>query len=347
MKSRRTFFKILAGIGVFVLPWTVLPKLWGQKLENLIGRPSIKVMISPINQSNESSKPSAEVLTKKAVEDIQALSNPDMQGRRAGTAGETRALVYLEEQLRELKLKAFGDEQYWQMFSIPPVQERIINGRALFRPDVTDSFRMPSANILAGLPGADLEETLIISAHYDHLGIYQGKLCPGANDNASGVGCILQVMRSLVQDYFQGIRPKLNIVAAFWGAEEMGFLGSKHFVKNSPIPLSSLKAVINYDTVGNGQKKDFILWSTGASSLQEIMKEAITKNGAVLELASGGGHQSDEAAFVGTGVPIVTMLSKEWLLNNHTSEDNLSLINEEKLDTACAVLYDVVKRIAY
>jgi aminopeptidase YwaD len=347
MKSRRTFLKILAGIGTFIVPWTVLPELWREKSGFFLTRPSVKPVISPSVKHTGFRKPSAEILARKAIEDIEALSHPDMQGRRAGTAGETKALVYLEEQLGLLNLEAFGDNGYWQMFSIPSMKEKIINGRALFRPDETDSLRMPAANILAGLPGKNQEEAIIISSHYDHLGIYNGKLCSGANDNASGVGCILQVMRRLVRDYCQGIRPQLNIVAAFWGAEEMGYLGSKHFVKNSAIPLSNLKALINYDTVGNGEKKDFILWSAGNSPLIENMKEAIARNGATLDPDSGHGHQSDEAAFSGTGIPAVTMLSKDWLINNHTPEDNISLINEAKLETACSILYDVVKEIAY
>lgn len=350
MPSRRTFLKILTGLGAMLVPWTILPGL--QELGNLAAGPPVKLSVAPNPEGKEPwaeefPKPPAEVLTRKALADIEALSRPDKEGRRAGTAGETRALVYLEEQFRSLNLKPFGAEGYWQMFSIPTMQERIINGRALFRPDEKDTLLLPAANILAGLPGKDGRASVIISAHYDHLGIYNGKLYAGANDNASGVGCILQVMRSLVRDYCQGIRPKYNIIAAFWGAEEMGFLGSKYFVANPPFPLKTLKAVINYDTVGNGEKRDFILWQAGAGWLKDMMQEAAQKNEAYLELNYGGGHQSDEASFAGTPVPAVTMLSKDWLDKNHTPEDDFSLINPEKLEIACSVLYSVLKRIAY
>jgi len=346
MKSRRTFIKLLAGISAFIIPWTILPRYWGQKIEALLGKPPVKLDFSA-EADQDRQRPSPEALEKKAYDDILALSHPDMQGRRAGTAGETRALVYIQEQLESLRLKPCGEEGYWQMFSVPPMQERYINGRALFRPNEADSLRMPAANILAGLPGRNQSQSLIISAHYDHLGIYDGKLCPGANDNASGVGCILQVMRLLVQDSLKGSQPRLNIVAAFWGAEEMGFLGSKHFVKKPTIPLSEIKGVINYDTVGNGEKKDFILWSAGDSPYLDNIRKAIQKNKAEIELVAGQGHQSDEASFSNTGIPAVTILSKDWLLKNHTSQDDITMINQEKLATACSVLYDVVKEIAY
>lgn len=350
MKSRRTFLKILAGLGGFLLPWTVLPSLWGQTLDNILGKPPVKLSL-PLGNDNFKNdgftKPPEQVLDRKAIEDIEALTHHHLQGRRAGTAGETRALVYLEEQLRSLSLKAYGRHNYWQLFSIPAMKEKIINGRALFRQDETDSLRMPAANILAGIEGRSQEKSLIISAHYDHLGIYNGVLFPGANDNASGVGCVLQVMRRLVREYFLGSHPKINVIAAFWGAEEMGFLGSKHFVKEPTIPLSELKAVINIDTVGNGEKMDFIFWSSGNDDLNDLVKKAAIRNGATAEKAFSQSNHSDEVAFVHTAVPAVTLLSKDWLNKNHTSNDNISLLNEEKLDTVCSVLYDMVKEIAY
>lgn len=347
MESRRTFLKIIAGLGAVIVPWTVLPEVWGKQLGALAERPAVKLIIPSYNGKNGAVKPSAETLDRKALEDIRALSHPDMQGRRAGTAGETRALVYLEEQMRSLNLAAVGGETYWQTFSIPSMAERIIGGRALFRPDETDHFRMPAANILGGMAGKNQEEAILLSAHFDHLGIYAGKLCRGSNDNASGVGCVLQVMRQLVRDYYNEIHPKCNIIAAFWGAEEMGFLGSKHFVKNPLIPLTNIKAVINYDTVGNGENKDFILWSTGDQSLAATVKESMLKYGATGTLTATNGHQSDESAFLGAKVPAVTVLSKEWLDKNHTPEDDISMLNEEKLDTACSVLYDIVRKLAY
>lgn len=345
MVSRRTYLKIVAGSGAFVLPWTVLPKLAGQTIQNFLGKPAVKIVLP--SQYNILEKPSAEVLAKTALEDIQSLSDPGLEGRRAGTAGETRALVYLEEQCKALNLKAFGGTHYWQMFSIPAMEERIINGRALFRPDSQDNYVMPAANLLAGLPGKNQGETLILSAHYDHLGIYAQQLYPGANDNASGVGCVLQVMRRLTGEYHDGNRPKINIAAAFWGAEEMGYLGSKYFVKNPLIPLSEIRAVINLDTVAIGQEKDFILWEIGNSSLTGIIKKAVKKNEATIEADTGGGHHSDEVAFIGTGVPAVTMLSRQWLDRNHTPADDFSIINPEKLETAVGILYDAVQKIAY
>jgi Zn-dependent M28 family amino/carboxypeptidase len=347
MKSRRTFLKIAAGLAAFVIPWTVLPGAWAQKLGSLMGIPSSSIEFA----SGEGTVwvPSTQAISRKAIEDVQYLSHANLEGRRAGTAGETKVLVYLEGQFKALLLKSFSADNYWQLFSIPSMKEKMIDGRALFRPDETDTLRVPAANILAGITGNNPEQTLILSAHFDHLGIYNGEVYPGANDNASGVGCILQVIRQLVKEAQDGFAPKINIAVAFWSAEEMGFLGSKYFVQNPLIPLSEIKAVINADTVGNGAVGEYILWSAGGNSqtLIETMKDAGRVNGAVLEHVSGGSHHSDEISFTGTGIPAVTILGKEWLVNNHTPGDKISAVNEEKLEMTCNIIYRAIKSLAY
>jgi len=345
LESRRTFLKILVGLGAFVLPWTSLPKSWGDRLEDSLERPSV-LFRAPKNYWDDISIP-AGILNRKAIEDIRALTAPDLEGRRAGTAGETRALVYLEEQFKSLHLLPFGEKNYWQMFSIPGMEERIINGRALFRPDVSDNFIIPSANILGGIPGKNPQETILISAHYDSLGMYGGMLFPGANDNASGVGCVLEVMRRLVSDALRGKLPEINVVAVFWGAEEMGFLGSKHFVAKPVIPLSDIRALINCDTVAAGDKTDFIIWPGQNISLVRTVEKVANECGVKIEAVSGQGHHSDEISFSETGVPAVTVLSREWLIKNHTSQDDTSLINEDKLDIACNLFCSLVRHLAY
>lgn len=347
MKTRRTFIKFLSFFGALIVPWTILPQKWSRGLSLLAGKPSIKLDIAQADGADSSDIIATQILAKKGFEDIQALCQADMQGRRAGTIGETRALVYLEEQVRELQLEHFGDENYLQTFSIPAMEERVINGRALFRPKQLNAAPVLATNLLAGIKGINQNQTIIISAHYDHLGMYRGELHRGANDNASGVGCILEVMRRLVQENLVGASPRINVVAVFWGAEEMGFLGSKYFVKNPTIPLSSIKAVINFDTIAAGTKEEFIFWASQDNVLVETIKTVAQQNGARIEKDDGKGHKSDDSSFLDTGIQAITILSREWLWNNHTPEDDITVINQEKIDLACDMLYDVVKELAY
>jgi Zn-dependent M28 family amino/carboxypeptidase len=179
------------------------------------------------------------------------------------------------------------------------------------------------------------------------MGIYKGELYPGANDNASGVACVLEVVRRLMAEALAGVRPVSNVAVAFWGAEEMGFLGSSYFVAKPTIPLKNIQAVINYDSVANGGKEDFILWSAQNGFLAETVREAAHSHGASIERVPGYGHASDERPFSQAGVPAVTLLSKQWLNENHTPHDDLSRINQEKLNLACDILYDIIKKLAY
>lgn len=347
MNTRRTFIKFLSFFGALIVPWTILPQKWSQGLSLLAGKPSIKLDIAQAEGADGSDVIAAGILAKKGFEDIQALCQTDMQGRRSGTIGETRALVYLQEQVRELQLKSFGDGNFLQAFSIPAMEERVINGRALFRPKQVKASPILATNLLAGINGINQNETIIISAHYDHLGMYKGELHRGANDNASGVGCVLEVMRRLVQENLAGTTPRTNVVAVFWGAEEMGFLGSKHFVKNPVIPLSKIKAVINFDTIAAGAKEEFIFWAPKDNILIDTIKTVVQRNGARIEKDVGKGHKSDDSSFLDTDIPAITVLSRDWLRKNHTPEDDISIINEEKFELACDILYDVVKELAY
>ena len=98
-------------------------------------------------------------------------------------------------------------------------------------------------NIIAIKPGD--EDAVIVSAHHDHLGIRQGKLYRGADDNASGVAVLLAIARSrALRNY------KHTVLFVSFGAEEDGLVGSGVYVKDPYWPLKRTKAVINFDMVG-------------------------------------------------------------------------------------------------
>lgn len=103
-------------------------------------------------------------------------------------------------------------------------------------------------NVIGYLEGEDRDSLVVLMAHYDHLGM-MGKeaMFPGANDNASGIAMLLSQAK-----YFQANKPKYSIVFMAFAAEELGLLGSKHFVENPLFPLQSIKFLINFDISGTG-----------------------------------------------------------------------------------------------
>jgi hypothetical protein len=166
---------------------------------------------------------------------IDYLADDDLEGREPGTPGGQSAGDYLQDRLRELHLEGAGiDGGFIQPFD--------------------PNYR----NILAILPGSDPElkhQTIVIGAHYDHLGYGTrrnsygpiGFIHNGADDNASGTSAVLELAEALTM---LAEPPARSIVLAFWDAEEKGLLGSRHWVANPTVPLEDVVLTINVDMVG-------------------------------------------------------------------------------------------------
>ena len=103
-------------------------------------------------------------------------------------------------------------------------------------------------NVIGSISGLK-KKSIIISAHYDHLGMMGKAIFPGANDNASGVAMLLSLA-----NYFSDKSPRYNLVFIAFGAEEVGILGSKYYVENPLFPLDDIKFVLNLDIMGTGDE---------------------------------------------------------------------------------------------
>ncbi len=107
------------------------------------------------------------------------------------------------------------------------------------------------ANNVGGMiKGTSSDSIIIFSAHYDHLGgLGDHTYFPGANDNASGVSMVLNLMQ-----YYKTHPPKYTTVFVFFAGEEAGLLGSLHLSENPPFPLKQVKFMINLDLLGTGDE---------------------------------------------------------------------------------------------
>jgi Zn-dependent M28 family amino/carboxypeptidase len=115
--------------------------------------------------------------------------------------------------------------------------------------------------------GSKKEEVVMIGAHFDHVGFGEygsnngaegrGKIHHGADDNASGTCAVLEVAEALGELNRRGVKPQRSVIVCFWGAEELGLIGSKHFVNNLPanLKLENIAAYINLDMVGRNADK--------------------------------------------------------------------------------------------
>ena len=165
---------------------------------------------------------------------LYTLAADNMEGRKSGTPGIEKAAVYIEDEFKKIGLSTFGDlESYRQTFTFKNRKSK---------DDII------SSNIIGVLEGkSKKDEYVIISAHYDHLGMKKSGagdlIYNGANDDASGVTGVLALAA-----YFKKVGHERTIVFAAFTAEEMGLIGSTYFGKE--IDAVKFVAGINLEMIG-------------------------------------------------------------------------------------------------
>ena len=180
--------------------------------------------------------------------------------------------------------------------------------------------QIPTANIAAVLPGkgALRNEYIVIGAHYDHLGYgaygtrHPGALHPGADDNASGTSGVLLAAHILRDVYAQAPDDEdaRSILFITFSAEEMGLLGSKHFVEDPPFALSQIDAMLNMDMIGRlrDSQLEILVPSAGDPFGAELEADA-GPAGLRLKRNTELGGRSDHASFADAGVPAIAFFS--------------------------------------
>lgn len=200
--------------------------------------------------------------------------------------------------------KALDDSGRPAAIALPGVR---VAGRA----DVTPT-RSTTRNVIGALAarGTSLE-AVVVGAHYDHLGLGQsgsmdpapdGKIHHGADDNASGVAALLELARMLAPRADTLTRSVLFVA---FGAEELGTLGSSHFVKEPPLPLERIAAMINMDMVGRLRGDKLDVHGMGTSPVwKAVVEEANRAARLQLNLKEGGYGPSDHSPFYAAGKPV-------------------------------------------
>jgi hypothetical protein len=162
-----------------------------------------------------------------------------------------------------------------------------------------------AVNVIGILPGADpalAGEALVLGAHYDHLGLSNGAVYPGADDNASGSAVVIGLARA-----FAAAGPRARtLVFTLFGAEEIGLVGSGHYVKAPAVPLARTAAMLNFDMVG--RLRDGTLTIGGVESgvkLREVVEDAVQVSGIKATLRDSPYGPSDHSQFYGAGAPVL------------------------------------------
>src|SRR5437868_12305177 len=191
---------------------------------------------------------------------MNALASDDMRGRGSATADELRAAQYIASQLKLLKIKPAGDDGgYLQTVKFQRRQRGNSNAPA------TEGT---TTNVIGIIPGSDgrlSKETILLTAHLDHLGVREGmpgdNIFNGADDDASGVTAVLELAESLAK----GPPPKRTVVFALFGSEEIGGYGARYFQEHPPVPVESFVANLEFEMIGrpDAAVAPHTLWLTG------------------------------------------------------------------------------------
>jgi hypothetical protein len=226
--------------------------------------------------------------------------------------------------------------------------------RVEFSSDVT-RVRKTVRNVMATLAGSDpllRNEWIVIGAHYDHLGLGDrhsmtpsaiGQIHHGADDNASGSAGVLEFAAAASRNPQAFKRSLLFITFA---GEELGLLGSGHFVNRPPIPLEKITAMLNFDMIGRVKDNRLFMGGVGtAAPFKNWLEEGRQSVGLTLDYSESGNASSDHASFAGKHVPVLFFFSGLHS-DYHRPSDTADKINVGGAIQTVSLAYLTALRIA-
>ncbi len=284
---------------------------------------------------------SAQFSSERLLQDIATLADPEMGGRGLGSPDIDRSADYIARQFQRAGLQPGGDTEnsYYQAWSMQ-------------LPD--RPHRDYLKNVIAVLPGSNPDfsrQSVVITAHYDHLGhgwpdVHQGdegKIHPGADDNASGVAVLLELAR-----HFARRTPlQRSIVFIAFTGEEAGRLGSKHYVRHAlNYPTDQITGVINLDTVGRLHDRHLLVLGSGtAYEWPHIFRGAGYVTGVPIKAVANDVGGSDQVSFQDAGVPAVQLFAGAHA-DYHRPGDTVDKIDSKGLLKITAVVKEAAEYLA-
>jgi hypothetical protein len=217
-----------------------------------------------VDVPNEAAQPKVD--TTQLLADLGTLSDDSFEGRKTGTVGNQRAREYIVQAFEKHGLQPF-DSSFIQPFSFFSKE---------------DNKEHRGANVVGYIEGAsNPERYIVITAHYDHLGVINGQIYNGADDNASGTAALFAVA-----DYFSKHRPDNSVILVATDGEELGEEGSKAFVARPPVGRHAIVVNVNLDMIAHDdQNKLYVAGTYQYPFLKPYVEEA-SKDGRV-ELVFG------------------------------------------------------------
>ena len=274
-------------------------------------------------------------------EDVAFLASDELEGRQTGSNGEKAAADYIASRFKNLGLEAKGTKAYFQAFTFKPKTDphQEINYT------VKDGDSTITGTNVVGFLDNKAENTIIIGAHYDHLGygaegsLFRGEsqeIHNGADDNASGVAVLLNLVDKLKEKNSGN-----NYLFIAFSGEEMGLLGSNYFTKNATIDLLKANYMLNMDMVGRlKQDSTFAVYGVGTSPILKQVVKANNTKFKIIQKESGVGP-SDHTSFYNNDIPVLHFFTGQHE-DYHKPGDDTEKLNYEGMETISTYIFDII-----
>ena len=278
--------------------------------------------------------------TVSIKEDVAFLASDALEGRQTGSDGEQKAATYIAERFQNIGLQEKGTEKYFQTFSFRPKTDphQEVNYT------VKDGDSTITGTNVIGYIDNKAENTIIIGAHYDHLGygaegsLHRGEraIHNGADDNASGVAVLLNLAERL-----KAKNTNNNYLFMAFSGEEMGLLGSNYFVKNPTIDTKKVDYMVNMDMVGR-LKADSTLAVYGVGT-SPIFKQTVTANNSKFKIVAkeSGVGPSDHTSFYHADIPVLHFFTGQHE-DYHKPTDDTEKLNYEGMQTISNYIFEII-----
>lgn len=268
---------------------------------------------------------------------IAFLASDKMKGRETGSRQAEKAAVYIEKQFKQFGLQPKGEKGYRQSFTAK-----------IKKVPVADSLR-PADNVIGFLDNG-AAKTIIVGAHYDHLGhgtiggsrdtLNIGQIHNGADDNASGVAGLLELARVYTQN---DRKEPFNLLFIAFGAEELGLLGSLHYTEHPVIPLEQVHWMLNMDMIGRYNPENGVaIIGYGTSPAFPEIFEGITSDIKFYTGKDGKGG-SDQTSFYLKNIPVL-FFHTGGHPDYHKSTDDADKIDYRSLKAILELEINVIDR---
>ena len=250
---------------------------------------------APAGQSPAAARPTAVYDAERVWKDFERLASRDLEGRRTGSEGNRAARRLIAERFAQA-----GLVELTPGFEMP----------FTFSRQGTEQTAVNVVGLCRGVQSTDMR-AIVVSAHYDHVGVRNGDTYPGADDNASGTAALLALASVCKQAPWHH-----DVVFVAFDAEEQGLQGARAFVATPPIPRDRIALNINMDMISRSATREIFIAGTGYHPPLRKVLEAVAKRSEVTVRFGHDGTdgkkgrddwttQSDHGVFHGAGIPFV------------------------------------------